>query len=198
MVDSRLRARLRRLLKRAEAKVIASAMGVTAGTVRRWRRSGIPKARIEQLAVQFPAKTTVPKRFPASVRYERRLSKRGTHIWEAEVLYEVKTKAEAIQVTSLLLSKLSHIRPPKGATFQWVIRGVSTHEPDQFIRGAYHATELRARGKKARTSLTILPKHAFGRLDVCADTLVKKLSTLEAFFKTTDISIIIRKARKQQ
>lgn len=194
--EKNLRARLRRLLKRAEPDVIAGAMMVTRGTVLRWRRNGIPRARIEQLAVAFLAdKQARPSKLASKARYEKRVYDKST-IWDASTSAEVKTPADALAVASLLMVRLKSFRFPKGATFQWVVRGESVHKRDEYVKGAYKPIELRTKRKdKFRTALTLVPEHAFGRLDVCARDLSQRLSNLEPFFKTQTISIVVRKSR---
>jgi len=195
-----MRARARRLLKSADADVLAQLLGVTRGTVQRWRRKGAPAARVEQMVSEVrDGGAAALKRAPSKPRQQRRESPRST-VWDAGMKGPVVTKLQAANVATKLLGALKETakrdRFPKGATYQWVIRGVSTHTPEQYIKGAYHPTELRARGKKLRTSVVLLPDHAFGRLDVCASSLAAKLANLPPFFQVRSVNIMVRKARR--
>lgn len=184
------RRRARRLVLQGDAALLASYFGVTRGTVLRWRRTKIPEARIEFLILQSPSK---PAR-PVAVSYEARTTQRQTRIWQASSKGNVNSDAKAIETVSRLGKALSGRSYPKGATFQWVIDGVATHDYHQVMVGHYKPVELRSRGKKHRTKM-VLPSKASGRLDVTLDSLLARLSHLEPFFKVESVKVIVRKAK---
>lgn len=199
-----LRARLRRLLNRAEPDVIAAVMGVTRGTVLRWKRTGIPTARVNQLEVIYQADKAAKRSKPIAgkARYERRNHDRST-VWDASTSAHVTTPDQALAVASLLLSRLKKQRFPSDSTYQWVIRGKSIHKRDEVVKGAYTPRDLKGKMKEQKTRdgrwktpLTLVPEHAFGRLDVCARDLARRLTSLEPFFRSETISIVVRKAKK--
>lgn len=185
------RKRARRLILAGDAGLVASYFGVTRGTVMRWRRTSIPEARIGYMLLHMAAKAPSPVKASRATR----VTQRKTRIWTAEVRGKVKDDARALTTVDALGAALK--RPlgyPKGATFQWVIYGVAVHTYDQTMVGHYKPIELRTKGKKLRTQVTI-PSKASGRLDVALDGLLTRLTHLEPFFNVESVKVIVRKAK---
>lgn len=197
---------------RADVQLTARAFGVSPSTVRRWKRQGIPARRIDQMAVHYEGESRATRtraRPRMKVEHAKREGPLG-YYWLAAIdgaAANVRTPDDALSISSALYETLSHHRFPLGTTFQWVIEGVSTHEPHEVVsKPTYNMVELkprkRKRGKpKERTKMTLVPikppggRGVFGRLDVAADSLMAKLLHLEPFFKAHHVSIKARKSK---
>jgi hypothetical protein len=183
------RRRARRLILQGDPGQLAAYFGVRRATVVRWRRTGIPEARIGRLVLETPVK---PQRVAA--RYTKRVTARKTRIWEATSTGPVKDDFTALLVVDALRSKLEDIRYPEGATFQWVLQGTALHDYSDVVVGHYNPVQLKGKGKKLRTKVTV-PSKASGRLDVALDALLSRLTHLEPFFTVESVKMTVRKAK---
>jgi len=181
---------------RTRADELAEAAGVKRATVLRWGKvqgGGIlAEAKLQDVKLQG---TRLKPFKPGKVTADRRDTGRS-RVWDATVSGGIPTPLEVANYVSKLVSKLQKLRGkqpfPEGTTFQYVIEGISLHDPHETVKGAYEPIALTPYGGKMRTFLKV-PSPAESSLEDIAQELTRRLLNNEAFFKIKLTHLIARK-----